>query len=59
MDFCLVIWDNKENSLVAAVTKANNDYTHLYYGYTKRNHEMIFSNDKNILNKFCSEIYEM
>ncbi len=59
MDFCLVIWDNKENSLVAAVTKANNDYTHLYYGYTKRNHEMIFSNDKSILNKFCSEIYEM
>lgn len=59
MDFCLVFWDDKENSLVAAVTKANNDYTHLYYGYTKRNHEMIFSNDKNILSKFCSEIYEM
>ena len=59
MDFCLVFWDDKEDSLVAAVSEPNNDYTHLYYGYTIINHEMMFSNDKNILNNFCKEIYEM
>ena len=37
----------------------NSQYTHLYYGYTKQNHELMFSNNENILNEFCDEIIEM
>lgn len=38
MHFCSVILDNNSGSLVAGVTEPNDEYTHLYYGYTKENH---------------------
>ncbi len=59
MHFCSVIWSRANNTLFAGVTKPNNQYTHLYYGYTKQKHELIFSNNENILNEFCDEITEM
>ncbi len=59
LDFCSVIWDKKEKKLIAGTTNANNEFTHLYYGYTKENKEMIFSNNKRILREFCDDIKEM
>ncbi len=57
--FCAVIWDNKTNSFIAGITEANNQYTQLYYGYTKQNHKLIFSNNKEILQQFCNEVFKM
>lgn len=59
MHFCSVIWDRTSNSIIAGVTEPNSEYTHLYYGYTKQNHELMFSNDETILQQFCDEITEM
>ena len=59
MNFCSVIWDEDDNSLVAGVTTPKMLYTCLYYGYTEHNHEIMFSNDRTILEPFCFEIKEM
>lgn len=59
MHFCSVIYDGNSNSIIAGVTEPNSEYTHLYYGYTKKNRELMFSNDENILEQFCDEIIEM
>ena len=52
MHFCSVFWDKDDNSLVAGVTTPNSSDTHLYYGYTEHNHEIMFSNDRTILKSF-------
>lgn len=54
--FCSVIWDDKNKDFVAGVTKPNSRYTHLYYGYTEKNHEIMYSNNRKILSQFCNEI---
>ena len=59
MHFCCAVWDDNSDSLIAGVTEPNSEYTHLYYGYTKQNHELMFSNDETILEQFCDEITEM
>lgn len=59
MHFCSVVWDERRESIIAGVTEPNSKYTHLYYGYTKQNHELMFSNDETILEKFCDGITEM
>ena len=59
MHFCSVVWDRNSDSIIAGVTEPNSEYTHLYYGYTKQNYELIFSNDETILEQFCDEITEM
>lgn len=59
MHFCSVIYDINKGSIIAGVTKPNSQYTHLYYGYTKMNHELMFSNDESVLKSFCDELYEM
>ena len=57
--FCSVIYDENSNKIIAGVTKASSKYTHLFYGYTKENHELMFSNIREILIDFCDEIEEM
>ena len=60
MHFCSVFWDDNKESLVAGVTTPNdNPHTHLYYGYTKSNHELMFSNNEVVLTQFCDTIHEM
>lgn len=59
MHFCSAIWDNNNRYIVAGVTEPNSKYTHLYYGYTRQNRELMFSNDESVLEKFCDEIKEM
>ena len=59
MHFCSVIYDNKSGDIIAGVTKPDSKYTHLYYGYTKGNKEIMFSNDEDILQQFCKEVHEM
>lgn len=59
MHFCSVVYDRNSDSIVAGVTEPNCEYSHLYYGYTKKNHELMFSNDGTILEQFCNEITEM
>ena len=59
MHFCSVIWDKKNDSIIAGVTEPNSRYTHLYYGYTDENHEIMFSNNESILKIFCDNIREM
>lgn len=59
MHFCSVIWDKNKNCMIAGVTEPNSEYIHLYYRYTKKNHKWMFSNNEEILKKFCDEIQEM
>ena len=59
MHFCSVIWDDKSEELVAGVTEATDQYTHLYYGYTKSNGEVMYSNDADTLKAFCNDIKEV
>lgn len=59
MSFCSVIYDQDEDSIIAGVTEPNGKYTHLYYGYTKKKSELMYSNDEEVLMEFCDEIHEM
>lgn len=59
MNFCSVIWNRADNSIVAGVTEPKGQYTHLYYGYTRRNHEIMFSNNQEIIKQFCENVMEM
>ena len=59
MHFCSVIYDSNSKDIIAGVTEPNSKYTHLYYGFTKRDREIMFSNDENILQQFCDEVHEM
>ena len=59
MDFCSVIWDGRSKELVAGVTDGNDSYSQLFYGYTKENEEIMFSNDENVLRTFCNEVHKM
>ncbi len=59
MDFCSVIWDEKNRSLIAGVTDGESIYTSLFYGFTKRNGELMFSNNKEALSYFCNDIKQM
>ena len=59
MHFCAVIWDSKSNSIIAGVSEPNSLYTYLYYGYTRKCKEIMFSNDIEILQRFCDNIQEM
>ena len=56
--FCTVMRDDKGN-LIAGVTTPNNQYTHLYYGYTYGNNEIAFSNNEDILKGLCHDVKEM
>ena len=56
--FCTVIRDD-EGNLIAGVSTPNNQYTHLYYGYTSEHHEIVFSNNEDILNSLCQDVKEM
>ena len=47
--FSCVIYDSIINQLIAGVTEPTDKYTYLYYGYTKQNHEIMFSNVKEVL----------
>lgn len=62
MHFCSVICEYevvKGAVLTAGVTEPNSEYTHLYYGYTNKNRELMFSNKASVLEQFCCEIKEM
>ena len=59
MHFSGIIFDENRNELIAGITEPNEKYNHLFYGYTKKNHEIMFSNIKEVLLPFCDEIKEM
>ena len=59
MDFCSVIWDGRSKELIAGVTEGGDRYSQLFYGYTKENQEIMFSNDENVLRTFCDEVHKM
>ena len=59
MHFCSVVWDEKTEDLIAGVTSPIDQYTHLFYGLTKTNGEMMYSNDRDVLEYFCDEVKEM
>lgn len=59
MHFCTAVYDGRTDELVAGVTLPNNEYTHLYYGYTPENKEIMFSNSKEFLEYFCDGVHEM
>ncbi len=59
LHFCSVIWDRKTDTIVAGVTTPVDSYTHLYYGETPDNKELIFSNNFNLLLNYCSDIREL
>lgn len=59
MHFCSAVWDRNTNSLIAGVSEPINEFTHLYYGCTRKNSEVMFSNNKDLLKQFCEDIVEM
>lgn len=59
MHFCSVIYDEFNDNIIAGVTEPNSQDTHLYYGYTKKNNELMFSNNEFLLQQFCDKIQEM
>ena len=52
-------YDPERNELIAGLTSPKGKYTQLFYGYTKKNHEIMLSNVKEILLSFCDVIKEM
>lgn len=56
---CVAIYDVRKGELLAGVTEPNNQYTHLYYGHTSPNHEVMFSNNEELLKEFCNDVVEM
>ena len=59
MDFCSVIWDNSSKDLIAGITKSNSAYVKLYYGYTPKNGELMFSNEYSLINDLCVDVKEV
>ena len=59
MHFCSVIYDYNNHDFIGGVTQPTNKYTHLYYGYTTRNKEIMYSNNKELLEEFCVNVTEM
>ena len=59
MHFCSVIWDDKNKQFIAGVSEPKDEYSNLYYGYTKQNKELMFSNSIYVLKDFCKEVNEM
>lgn len=57
----IVIYDKKNNAFIAGVgySEENNEYCKMYYGFTREEHELIYSNNNKVLNHFCDEIFEM
>ena len=58
LNFCSVIWDSYREKIIAGVTEPKQDNEHLYYGYDINN-TILYSNNRDILDKFCSKVYEM
>ena len=59
LHFCSVFYDFRKDILLSGVTTPNNKYTHLYFSYTEKNKELIFSNNSTILSYFCKTIFEL
>ncbi len=59
MHFSSIIWDERSDKLIAGVTESNDKYTKLYYGFTKRNGEVMYSNDPEVLKEFCNEVKQV
>ncbi len=55
VSFCSVLYDRKQ----AGITEKKDPNVHLYYGYTKEKREMMFSNEREVLESFCDSICEM
>lgn len=58
-NFCAVIWDQRKKQMLAGVTTPLKYFTHLHYGYTPQNHELIFSNDIRLLSLFVNDVITM
>ena len=56
MHFSSVIWDERSGKLIAGVVDGDKEFTSLYYGFTKRNREIMYSNDPDVLKEFCNEV---
>lgn len=60
LDFSAVIYDKKEQSLIAGNTTQHSAYSTLYYGYHEdKKYGLMFSNNAEIVDAFCSEVFVM
>lgn len=59
MDFCSIIYDVSRKNFVAGCTTSKEVYSHLYYGFTEKEGEIMFSNNYNAIRRFCDEVNEM
>lgn len=60
LDFSAVIYDKKEQSLIAGNTAQHSAYSTLYYGYYERGeYGLTFSNNAEIVDAFCGEVFVM
>lgn len=59
MNFSTVIWNDRAKKMIAGVAGEGNRYSNLFYGYTKKNRELVFSNDRGVLENFCDNVKKM
>lgn len=57
LDFSAIIYDKQKHSLIAGNTTQYSTYSTLYYGYIED--QLIFSNNEEIIDTFCDEIFVM
>lgn len=58
LDFCSVIYDESDRTLIAGISKSSDENIKLYYGYTKDGCIMI-TNNKDFLLTFCKTVEEI
>ena len=54
LDCSFVCYDKKTKELIAAKVR----YGKLFYGYTPRNHEIVFSDYDSVIKDLCGKVYE-
>jgi len=59
MHFCTVIYDCNNDCLIGGVSEPDNEFNRLFYGYSKADNEIAFSNHPALLRRFCNEVFKM
>ena len=59
MHFCSVIYDCNTKTLIGGVSEPNSELTNLYYGYTRNNNNLMYSNKYALVDYYCDEVHKM
>ncbi len=59
MHFCTVIYDYRKQCLIGGVSEPNNEFNNLFYGNSIDRNDILFSNNPDILRRYCYEVFKM